>query len=209
MTEFISQYGYLAIFLGTCFEGETAMLIGGFLAWQGYLNPELIVLVGFAGAWVGDQAWFYLGRWRGIAWLRKHPAIRRKSVIVRQWIRRNEAGVIIGLRFAYGLRSVTPYMLGAMKVSRVKFALLNMLGCALWAGIVGWIAISFGDVAAGALKAIKSYEKVVLLSLLGGAGLIWAWHWWSDWRKGRQFAQEHPEMVDPAIARKNAPPVKD
>ena len=107
--------------------------------------------------------------------------------------------MIIGLRFAYGLRSVTPYMLGAMRVSRVKFALLNLLGCAIWAGLVGWIAISFGDVAAKALETIKSYETVVLWSLIGGAALIWAWHWWSDWRKGRRFAEEHPEMVDPKV----------
>ena len=199
MNDFISQYGYVAIFLGTCFEGETAMLIGGFLAFQGYLDPQWVILVGFAGAWTGDQGWFYLGRWLGIAWLRKHPAIRRKSIIVRRWIKRNEAGVIIGLRFAYGLRSVTPYMLGAMRVSRVKFALLNLLGCAIWAGLVGWIAISFGDVAAKALETIKSYETVVLWSLIGGAALIWAWHWWSDWRKGRRFAEEHPEMVEPKV----------
>lgn len=202
MNDFITQYGYVAIFLGTCFEGETAMLIGGFLAYQGYLDPELVILFGFAGAFVGDQGWFYLGRFLGIAWLRKHPTIRRKSLIVRRWIKRNEAGVIIGLRFAYGLRSVTPYMLGAMRVSRVKYALLNLLGCAIWAALVGWVAISFGDVAARALETIKSYEKVVLFSLLGGAGVIWALHWWSDWRKGRKFAAEHPELVDPRVREK-------
>lgn len=199
MNDFISQYGYVAIFLGTCFEGETAMLIGGFLAFQGYLDPQWVIVAGFAGAWTGDQGWFYLGRWLGIAWLRKHPAIRRKSVLVRRWIKRNEAGVMVGLRFAYGLRSVTPYMLGAMRSSRIKFALLNIVGCAIWAGLVGWVAISFGDVAARGLAAIKSYENVVLASLIGVAGLIWAWHWWSDWRKGRRFAAEHPELIDPKV----------
>ena len=38
MEQFVATYGYAAIALGTFFEGETILVIGGFLAHRGYLG---------------------------------------------------------------------------------------------------------------------------------------------------------------------------
>lgn len=203
MTDFVQQYGYVAVFFGTCFEGEAALLLGMFFAYQGVLDPHWVMVAGFAGALTGDQAWFYLGRWLGVAWLRKHPALRRKSVNVRRWIRRNESMVMLGQRFAYGLRTVTPYMLGASRVGRVKCLLINALGCALWASLFGSLAMTFGDALGGLLATVQHVERVVMV-VIGVALAIWLWHWWWDWRKGLQFAEEHPELLDPEVVRKRA-----
>lgn len=205
MNDFVQQYGYLAVFLGTCFEGEAALLLGMFFAYQGVLDPHWVMVAGFAGALAGDQAWFYMGRWLGVAWLRKHPALRRKSITVRRWIRANESLVMLGQRFAYGLRTVTPYMLGASRVGRIKCLCINALGAALWATLFGTLAMRFGDALDTVLATVQHLEKFVIGGIIGVALVIWLWHWWSDWRKGQQFAEEHPEMVDPVVMVRKRP----
>jgi len=41
MEELIQKYGYIIIFLITLFEGESVLLIAGFMAYQGLLDLEL------------------------------------------------------------------------------------------------------------------------------------------------------------------------
>ena len=38
LESFLAKYGYIAIILGTAFEGETIMIMGGFSAHRGYLK---------------------------------------------------------------------------------------------------------------------------------------------------------------------------
>ena len=45
----IAGYGYLAVFLGTLFEGETVLLAAGFAAHRGLLAWPLVVAVAFVG----------------------------------------------------------------------------------------------------------------------------------------------------------------
>ena len=47
LESFLAKYGYIAILLGTAFEGETIMIMGGFSAHRGYL--ELLPWVVLAG----------------------------------------------------------------------------------------------------------------------------------------------------------------
>ena len=50
LESFLAKYGYVAILLGTAFEGETIMIMGGFSAHRGYLRLlPWVVLAGFGG----------------------------------------------------------------------------------------------------------------------------------------------------------------
>ena len=65
MESWIARLGYLAVALGTLIEGETALIAGGVAAQRGLLELPLVMLAGFAGALVSDQAWFRVGeRWK-------------------------------------------------------------------------------------------------------------------------------------------------
>jgi membrane protein DedA with SNARE-associated domain len=54
----IAQYGYFAIIIGTFLEGETILVIGGFLAHIGLLSLPLVILSAFIGSFSGDQLYF-------------------------------------------------------------------------------------------------------------------------------------------------------
>ena len=58
----LADYGLLAILVLTFFEGETVVIVAGFLAHEGYFNPYTLGITAFLGTFAGDQLWFYLGR---------------------------------------------------------------------------------------------------------------------------------------------------
>ena len=70
---FLASYGYLALWLGTFLEGETILVLGGVAAHQGYLKLTGVILAAFAGSFMGDQLFFFLGRRHSDYILRKRP----------------------------------------------------------------------------------------------------------------------------------------
>ena len=62
VAEWIQQYGYVAVLLGTFVEGESIALLGGFLAHGELLDLRLVMVVSFIGSFCGDQTAFWLGR---------------------------------------------------------------------------------------------------------------------------------------------------
>ena len=57
LESFLAKYGYIAILLGSVFEGETIMIMGGFSAHRGYLDLlPWVVLAGFVGNFIQNSA---------------------------------------------------------------------------------------------------------------------------------------------------------
>jgi membrane protein DedA with SNARE-associated domain len=46
----IETYGYWALLVGTFFEGETVLVLGGFAAHRGYLTLPWVILAAFIGS---------------------------------------------------------------------------------------------------------------------------------------------------------------
>jgi len=172
--QLIIDYGYWALLIGTFLEGETILVIAGFLAFSGYLQLPLVILTAFLGTFAGDQSFFYLGRYKGIAFLEKRPLWHSKTDKVFDLLHRHQIKVVLGFRFLYGVRNVTPFVIGASRMHPGKFFLLNGLGAGLWATAVGYLGFEFGDVAESFLGEIKHYEVHFLLGLAAvGAMLFW------------------------------------
>ena len=61
LESFLAKYGYIAIILGTAFEGETIMIMGGFSAHRGYLKLlPWVVLAGFVGNFIQNLIYLEL-----------------------------------------------------------------------------------------------------------------------------------------------------
>lgn len=174
LQQLIIDYGYWALFIGTFLEGETILVIAGFLAHSGYLQLHWVMLAAFLGTFAGDQTFFYLGRFKGIRFLEKRPLWHSKTDKVFALLKRHEVTVILGFRFLYGVRNVTPFVIGASRIHPGKFFLLNGLGAGIWAVAVGYLGYSFGDIAEAFLGEIKQYE-VYFLGALVVIGLAMFW----------------------------------
>jgi membrane protein DedA with SNARE-associated domain len=171
LQDLIVQYGYWALFIGTFLEGETILIIAGFLAYGGYLALPWVILSAFLGTFAGDQTFFFLGRSKGIQFLENRPRLKRKSERAFNLLHRHQILVILGFRFLYGIRNVTPFVIGASNLNPLRFFLLNFLGALTWAVSFGYLGYHLGTLAETALHDIHRYEKVILIVLLAGATL--------------------------------------
>lgn len=173
LQQLVIDYGYLALFIGTFLEGETILVIAGFLASRDYLELPWVVASAFLGTFAGDQTFFYLGRYKGIAFLEKRPVWQSKTGKVFDMLARHQIKVVLGFRFLYGIRNVTPFVIGASRMSPVKFFVLNFLGALVWAISVGYLGFQFGHIAEQFMGQIKKYEIYILGALvLGGLFLF-------------------------------------
>lgn len=167
----LENYGYPLILVGTFFEGETILVLGGVSAHLGYLSIEWVVFCGFAGTLFGDQLYFFLGRRHGQGWLEQRPAWRARAARVHRILERHPVLLILGFRFLYGLRTVTPFALGTSRVAYPVFTVLNVVGAALWALAVGLAGYYFGRGVEAVLGEVKRYE-LELIAFVGLAGLL-------------------------------------
>jgi len=173
LTQIIRDYGYLAILIGTFFEGETILLIAGFLSFAGHLELHWSILAAFVGSSAGDQLYFFIGRFQGRKLLKRFPAWRERTDRVFYHVHKHQNLLILSFRFFYGLRNVTPFAIGMSEVTTARFILLNLIGAAIWAVSFGFAGYTFGHAFEYMLGKIKQYE-LTLLELLAVAGLtIW------------------------------------
>jgi membrane protein DedA with SNARE-associated domain len=175
LEELIQRFGYLAILVGTFLEGETVLLLGGFAAHRGYLNLVGVMVAAFAGSLVGDWLYFEIGRRKGMAFLDERPAWRSRVGRTLQLVNTHQTLLILGFRFLYGIRTVTPFALGASGVSPLRFALLNVPSAAFWAVAFGGLGYALGNTLEAVMGNIRRYEHLVFAAILAAGALAWAW----------------------------------
>jgi len=173
----VASYGYLAVFLGTLVEGETILLAAGFAAHRGLLDWRVVVALAFAGGSVGDLLAFLLGRWKGDAIIARFPSIARRAPRVLALLARHHVGLILSVRFLYGLRVAGPIIIGASGVPLARFIALNAIGAALWATTVTGAGYYFGAALALVLVDVKRFEEAVLIGLVVAGAVFWLWRW--------------------------------
>ncbi|GFK94327.1 Inner membrane protein YohD [Fundidesulfovibrio magnetotacticus] len=183
----IRDYGYLALFVGTFLEGETILLVAGFLAFSGQLDLWLCILAAFAGSLSGDQTAFYVGRWKGRQFVENRPKWKSRVARVHKMLDRFHEVLILTFRFFYGVRNLTPFILGTTDISGLKFFALNAIGAFVWAVSFGYAGYFFGTVVASVLKDVHRIEMYIL----GAAAVVGLTVWYV--RKRKKSGQEEEE----------------
>lgn len=183
LAQLLADYGYLAVFCGTVLEGESILLLAGFAAHQGYLSWPLVVLLALCGGTLGDQLFFWLGRRYNTALLRRLPAGEQRAEQVNHLLLRYDAGVIIGVRFMYGLRLIGPIVIGMSRVPAWRFVCFNLLGAAIWAPLIAGIGFLFGQSLQWLFADLERYQEAVLLAVIA---LLIAGKLLLHWRQRRR-----------------------
>ncbi len=155
VSHLIATYGYLFLFVlvgvesfGIPLPGETALVTAAAYAALGRLDIYLVVAAAAAGAIVGDNAGYWLGRKGGIAFVHRYgrhvglddPKLAR----VHSFFERYGARTVFIGRFIALLRSWTALLAGAGRMSYLRFTLFNVLGGITWASIFGALGYAFG-----------------------------------------------------------------
>jgi len=165
---FIATYGVFVVFVGAALEGETMVVLAGFLAHQGVIDVRTVAIAAFAGSFLGDEAWFWAGRKFAD---RPFIARQRRRPLFAAALARVEAhpvAFILAFRFLYGLRTVSPLAIGASQVPFRLFMVLNAISAAVWAVLITAIGWTFGRTAELALGRIDRVEHKLLAGLAAG-----------------------------------------
>ena len=162
---------------GVPLPGETALIVGAVLAAEHQLQIEFVIAVAAAGAIVGDNIGYYIGR-RGGRWLlqRPGPFHRHRLQVLEMgepfFARHGPKAVFFG-RFVLGLRTWASWLAGANHMRWRTFFLWNALGGICWATGVGLLAYFLGRSAGNLLTTFGIYGLVALaLAVLG----VFIWH---------------------------------
>jgi len=172
----LQTYGYYALFIGTFLEGETILVLAGFLAHQGYLELRWVILLAFLGSLSGDTLVFHIGRWKGRGFLARRPHWDKRAARVQRALDKYQTYVVLSFRFFYGLRNITPFVIGSTGFSPRRFFLLNATGAAIWAVVVGSAGYVFGEAIRLFLADVKKYERLLLLAVALGGCVLWFIH---------------------------------
>jgi membrane protein DedA with SNARE-associated domain len=160
------------VFAGTLLEGETILVLAGFAAHQGHLSLPWVIAIAFCGGALGDQFFFFVGRRYGEALLRRLPRLARHAQRVDELLLRHHAGLIVGVRFMYGLRIAGPIVIGMSPVPARRFLLFNLIGAAIWSVAVAGVGFLFGHTLEWLITDLNRYEWVAALAIVGTAGLV-------------------------------------
>ena len=178
-----AHLGYLALFAlvgaestGVPVPGETALITAGVLAHRGTFSLPLVIIVAAAGAIVGDNLGYLLGRTGGRALLeRPGPFERHRRAIIAKgepfFQRHGPKAVFLG-RWVAGLRIAAAWLAGINRMPWPTFLFWNALGGIAWATSVGLLAYFLGHAAAQIFK-VTGLAGVGVAALALAAYLFW------------------------------------
>ncbi|MGA8008758.1 MAG: DedA family protein [Thiomonas sp.] len=174
--EFVRHYGYAAVALGAFAEGETVLLVAGYGAQRGWLEWPVVVAVAALAATLGDQLFFFLGRWFGPQLLVRFPRLQAGLPRVQTLLQRGAPWAIVSVRFLYGLRVAGPLLIGMAGIPPRRFVVFNAIGAVLWAPLITGLGWFFGAGVvqlAARLQMAEEFLLLVALAVIFAAWLIW------------------------------------
>src|SRR5688500_4211496 len=100
----IDSYGYIAVAIGAFLEGETILALAGLASYRGYLDFYKVVAIAMVCGFLGDQFYFFLGRYKGSQILERFPNAKERAHRFDDLLKRWHAPLIVMIRFMYGFR---------------------------------------------------------------------------------------------------------
>lgn len=206
ITSILSTYGYWAIFIVVAMEsaglpmpGET-MLVGAaiYARLSGAMAIETIVIAAAAGAIVGDNIGYWIGRRFGVRLLERHGrliGLGPEKLRLGQYLFYKWGGAIVFFgRFISILRILAALLAGANRLQPMRFMFFNATGGIVWAAVFGF----------GGYSLTASFQKIegpiatmAGLALLFGMFFLWRYYKRHEERLMRQADDVLSQRVEP------------
>lgn len=157
LSEFIAQYGYFAVFglivfqsLGIPLPGEAALIAAAIYA-QHTDRISILGIVAVAGlaSAFGSTLGYWIGRRGGYPLLSRyghHVGLNPARMRLGEYLFSLHGGKIMLFgRFMAVLRVYEAVLAGTYRMKFERFMAFNVLGAAIWAAAVGYVAYGFGE----------------------------------------------------------------
>ena len=179
MTHLLLSYGLILLFAAVAVEsagipvpGETALIAAAILATpsQGHYSIVSVIVVAAAGAIVGDNIGYWLGRKGGRALLERWEPIAKYTARVlppsERFFEKHGAKTVFFGRFIAVLRVTSAWLAGISHMPWWRFLIWNAAGGIIWATGVSLLAYQFGKAAADAVSQYGLYAVAVIVVLV-------------------------------------------
>lgn len=168
------DYGYLVLFIGLLLEfialpfpGETSMAYAGYLSYEGRLNWVILVILSFLGTTIGMSITYWIGYKVGMPfferygkWVLLTPA---KLMKAKGWFERYGNWVLFIAYFIPGVRHVTGYFSGVVRLPFRTFAIYAYSGALFWVIIFVLLGKIFGPQWHRLFDLFESYAKRTII----------------------------------------------
>ena len=179
---FIESYGYFAVLIvvglessGLPLPGEATLVTAAIYAGTTHgLSIVWIIVAAAAGAIIGDNIGFLVGRELGIPLLKRYGGrvgLDKQKLKLAQYLFQKHGGKIVFFgRFVAVLRAFAALLAGANRFPWARFLVFNAAGGIVWATLYGTAAYLFG----------RSIHKIVgpvgiVLAVAADRGLVAGW----------------------------------
>lgn len=169
----IENISYLVVFLGTFIEGETVGVIAGFSARTGHLQLLRVTVVVTLAAFVSDQLYFYIGRRYGARVLKRKPEWSNRSARIRHYINERGNWFLFSFRFMYGIRTISPFVIGMSEVKPMRFGLINAISAVVWGVSFSLLGFGLGAAASQFIGHMERYEVYFFTGIVIVSAIIW------------------------------------
>lgn len=180
----LAAYGYFVVALmvgvegmGIPLPGEATLIAASIIAGTTQeLHIALVIAAAGAGAIVGDNAGFWIGRSLGYRLLRRfgrYIGLTERRIMLGQYLFSRYGGTLVFVgRFIALLRTLAPFVAGANRMPWRRFAPFNAAGGVTWATILGTAAYFLGKEAHGIMGRVGALLAVLGIAAVGAGWLF-------------------------------------
>ena len=197
----VQDYGYWILIFGAIIEGESILLLAGAAAYMGYFSLPLVMTISFIGAIIHDQLLYTIGKIGGITLLHRSKIFEKKSERAFALLKKYDHWLIMSFRFVYGIRTITPIVIGASDISFKRYTFLNIISAALWAMIVSSLGYVLADIIQSLIDAFEIFYIISTPILLIGVGI--GIYYLIKHKKSKRKSAMHTKSLDSITAERS------
>jgi membrane protein DedA with SNARE-associated domain len=197
LIDWIKDWGYLAVFLGSLVEGESVILTASSMAYLGYLSLYKIMIVAFIGTVLADQMLYFVGRHYGPGIFDRFPRLKKSAARAFDLLNRYDIGFIIGCRFIYGIRITSAIVIGTAQIPLKRFIPLNILSGFIWTIVSCVGGYLLGDIMKDIFENFNLIQKYLFIGL-GILGILIVCFFTYRKYKTKQAALKSVHSINPS-----------
>ena len=170
------------LLIGFFLPGDTLLFAAGFFAAQGRVNLDLVLVLMFVGTVLGNMLGYAIGKKSGERVFKNDDALLfspENIMHAQNFYKKHGGKTILIARFIPIVRTIVPPLAGIAKMNYKWFSFYNLLGGAIWVGLVTMIGYWAGKVLGHYFNVDKYILPVVIFATLFTMAISF-WHIWRD-----------------------------
>ncbi|QIV95736.1 membrane protein DedA with SNARE-associated domain [Allofrancisella inopinata] len=142
--QLLIDWGYFAVAIAVLIEGEIFLVMVGIATAASLFNYPLVIVAATVGAIVHDNGIFIFSKLTGKKFIERKQSWQARANQSLKLLDKYDHWAILSIRFLYGLRTITIFIVGLSKVSKLKFVTLDAISSFVWSFIYITLGFFFG-----------------------------------------------------------------